>query len=74
MKLVSNLPLPSDTARAKYPFAQLTAVGQALVFPSSTDYAKVARAAHAYARRHDWFAVVRRLPNGDIAVWRARNV
>lgn len=76
-QIVSDLPLPTEHAsgygRASYPFKDLVKVGQALIFPADTDYRKLARAAHAHARRYNWFAAVRRLPDGTIAVWRAQD-
>lgn len=76
-KFVADLPLPNAAEwrrkGSKYRFKELTQVGQALIFPADTDYAKLSSAAHAHARRYNWFAAVRRLPDGTIAVWRAQD-
>jgi len=68
----ASLPLP--TARAAraliYPFSQLTAIGHSLTVPGDVNVKRFTAAAHAYAKRHGWTASVRRLPDGNLCVWR----
>ena len=69
--LQSDIPPPQHAnGRGKYPFHLLEKTGQCLTFPPETDYRKLSRAAHQYAMRHDWYAAVRKLPDGSARVWR----
>lgn len=74
---VSNTrPLPSPRANRAllYPFGQLTGVNQSLTVPGDVNAKRFTAAAHAYAKRHGWVAAVRRLPDGNLCVWRVQDL
>ena len=76
-RIVDDLPMPEEHARAKYPFSDMD-VGQCCVFeiePDDMDAMNRLRvAASARNRRSDKRFVVRRIPDTDnsVGVWRTK--